>query len=232
MTAGSRRLRHSAQVYQNARLPAGDLRPRSALGLHTAPSPEVARREGGTMVSKLNRSRCGARLTALTRRWRRDESWLHRRRVRASSPCRSCCCCSASCRCASTSSPTSPWRTPTWQAARAIRTGQLQQAQGAYTGVITNADRKKAFKAGLVRQGPTFLDCTTKAVVIVQSNTSFGGIVEPNCASNGVMINQSAAAFNPGRRQLRGARHRLLPLGVRRQAAVLQDRATCRTAPS
>ena len=86
----------------------------------------------------------------------------------------------------------------TWQAARAIRTGQLQQAQGAYSGAVTNADRQKAFKKAFCDKAFLFPDCTTKVVVIVQSNTGFGGITQPNCASNGVVISDAAAAFNTG----------------------------------
>jgi Flp pilus assembly protein TadG len=85
-----------------------------------------------------------------------------------------------------------------WQAARAIRTGQLQQSQGSYTGVTTTEDRKKAFKKALCDKAPTFLDCNNKAVVIVQSNTSFGGIVEPKCATNGLLANQATSGFDPG----------------------------------
>jgi len=43
-----------------------------------------------------------------------------------------------------------------------------------------------------------FSDCTSKAVVIVQSSTHFGGIAQPNCISNGLVISDSAAAFNTG----------------------------------
>lgn len=85
-----------------------------------------------------------------------------------------------------------------WQAARAIRTGQLQQSQGAYASAVTNADRKTAFKKAMCDRAPTFLDCQSKAVVIVQSNANFTGISEPSCASNGAMIEDAAAAFNPG----------------------------------
>lgn len=85
-----------------------------------------------------------------------------------------------------------------WQAARAIRTGQLQQGTGSYSGVVTLEDRKNAFKAALCSKAPTFLNCSGKAVVIVQANTSFGGITKPNCSVNGSMINQSAAGFDTG----------------------------------
>jgi len=83
-------------------------------------------------------------------------------------------------------------------AARAIRTGQMQQGQGAYTGLSTNADRKTAFKAAMCSKAPTFLDCANRAVVLVQSSTTFGGITEPVCATNGTMVNQTTAAFDPG----------------------------------
>ncbi len=86
----------------------------------------------------------------------------------------------------------------TWQAARAMRTGQLQQGQGAYAGAVTTDDRKKIFKKAFCDRVPLFPDCTTKVVVIVQSNSGFGTIAQPNCASNGVMINDATAAFNPG----------------------------------
>lgn len=85
-----------------------------------------------------------------------------------------------------------------WQAARAIRTGQLQQGKGAYTGASTDADKKAAFKQALCSYAPTFLDCNSKAVVIVQSNANFSGISEPSCTSDGNVINQSSAAFNAG----------------------------------
>jgi Flp pilus assembly protein TadG len=85
-----------------------------------------------------------------------------------------------------------------WQAARAVRTGQLQQSQGAYTGKVTLEDRKTAFRAALCAKAPTFLSCSSKVVVIVQSNNGFGGIVKPKCATNGVLLNQAAAGFDTG----------------------------------
>jgi Flp pilus assembly protein TadG len=86
----------------------------------------------------------------------------------------------------------------TWQATRAVRTGQLQQSTGAYSSAVTNADRQKALKKAFCDRAFLFTDCNTKAVVIVQSNAGFGTIASPNCASNGVVIAQSAAAFNAG----------------------------------
>jgi Flp pilus assembly protein TadG len=85
-----------------------------------------------------------------------------------------------------------------WQAARAIRTGQVQQGKGAFTGTSTNADKKAAFKKALCAAAPTFLDCNSKAVVIVQSNSNFSSISQPSCTSNGNVINDSAAAFDTG----------------------------------
>jgi Flp pilus assembly protein TadG len=86
----------------------------------------------------------------------------------------------------------------TWQAARAVRTGQLQQSSGSYSGITTNADRQKALKKSFCDKAFLFPDCNSKAVVIVQSNSGFGTISQPNCASNGVVIDQSLAAFNTG----------------------------------
>jgi Flp pilus assembly protein TadG len=86
----------------------------------------------------------------------------------------------------------------TWQAARAVRTGQLQQSSGSYSGISTNADRQKALKKSFCDKAFLFPDCNSKAVVIVQSNSGFGTISQPNCASNGVVIDQSLAAFNTG----------------------------------
>jgi Flp pilus assembly protein TadG len=85
-----------------------------------------------------------------------------------------------------------------WQAGRAIRTGQVQQSQGAYSGAVTLEDRKTAFRTALCSKVPTFLSCGSKVVVIVQSNTSFGGITDPSCATNGTLINQTAAGFDTG----------------------------------
>jgi Flp pilus assembly protein TadG len=86
----------------------------------------------------------------------------------------------------------------TWQAARAVRTGQLQQSTGAYSSATTNADRQKALKKAFCDKAFLFPDCNSKAVVIVQSNTGFSSIVQPSCATNGVVLDQSVASFNAG----------------------------------
>lgn len=85
-----------------------------------------------------------------------------------------------------------------WQAARAIRTGQLQQSSGSYTGLTTDAQRKTALKTAFCNYASVLANCSTKTVVIVQSSTAFSGISTPNCASNGSMISDTAAAFSPG----------------------------------
>src|SRR4029079_16926534 len=86
----------------------------------------------------------------------------------------------------------------TWQAARAMRTGQLQQSQGAYSSAVTTDDRKKIFKKAFCDRVPLFPDCQSKVIVIVQSNSGFGTISQPSCTTGGTLINDSMAAFNPG----------------------------------
>jgi Flp pilus assembly protein TadG len=85
-----------------------------------------------------------------------------------------------------------------WLASRSIRTGQLQTGQGAYSGASTDADKKQLFKKAMCALAPTFTDCMSKAVVIVQSNANFASISEPSCASGGSLIGDGSAAFNPG----------------------------------
>jgi len=85
-----------------------------------------------------------------------------------------------------------------WQASRAIRTGQFQQGQGAYSGFDSTEDRKKAFKLALCAKAPQFIDCN-KAIILVQSNSGgFGSITQPTCATDGSMIEQDKAEFNAG----------------------------------
>ena len=85
-----------------------------------------------------------------------------------------------------------------WQAARALRTGQFQMGLGAYAGLKTDEDRKKAFKQALCNKAPPYIDCN-KAIVMVQSSGGgFGAIAQPVCATGGNMIDQATAAFNPG----------------------------------
>lgn len=85
-----------------------------------------------------------------------------------------------------------------WQAARAIRTGQMQQSSGSYTGLTTDAQRKAALKTAFCNFASVLSNCSTKTVVIVQSSTAFSGISSPSCASAGSMISDTSAAFSPG----------------------------------
>jgi Flp pilus assembly pilin Flp len=83
-----------------------------------------------------------------------------------------------------------------WQASRVIRTGQFQQGQGGYSG--SAEDRKKAFKKALCAKAPGYVDCD-KAIILVQSNSGgFGSIAQPVCATDGTMIDDAKAEFNPG----------------------------------
>lgn len=92
---------------------------------------------------------------------------------------------------------TSAFENAVWQASRVIRTGQLQQGTGAYTGLSMD-DKKKAFKAALCAKAPPFIDCS-KAIVMVQSNTGgFGSIAPPSCATDGELMDQSKAGFDAG----------------------------------
>src|SRR6476661_8964209 len=73
----------------------------------------------------------------------------------------------------------------TWQATRAVRTGQLQQSQGAYSSAVTNNDRKTIFKKAFCDRVPIFPDCMSKVIVIVQSNSGFSTISQPSCTTGG-----------------------------------------------
>lgn len=85
-----------------------------------------------------------------------------------------------------------------WQAARAIRTGQLQQSSGTYSGLTTDAQRKAAFKTAFCARAVGLPNCSAKSVVIVQSSTAFSGISTPSCTTAGSMISDTSAAFVPG----------------------------------
>ena len=81
-----------------------------------------------------------------------------------------------------------------WQAARAIRTGQMQQSTGAYTGLTTDAQRKDAFKTAFCTYAAALTNCSSKTAVIVQSSTAFSGISTPSCASYAAMTSSSSAS--------------------------------------
>lgn len=84
------------------------------------------------------------------------------------------------------------------QAARAIRTGQMQQSQGSYAGLTTDAQKKAAFLTAFCAAAPSLPNCALKSVVIVQSSTSFAGIATPSCATNGTLVSNTTTTFNPG----------------------------------
>ncbi len=84
------------------------------------------------------------------------------------------------------------------QAARAIRTGQLQQGQGAYTGLTTDADKKAAFRSAFCKYAVAVPDCLTKSAVIVQSSTQFTSLSTPNCTSGGNIVSNASTTFSPG----------------------------------
>ena len=166
-------------------------------GLHTPPSPEVVRRDGDTMVSKLTDRLWRTAVPAQMRRWRQEESGATAVEFAIVAMPFALLLFGLVSVCLYYFADFS-MENATWQAARAVRTGQLQQSSGSYTGISTNADRQIALKKAFCDRAFLFADCNAKAVVIVQSNTGFGGITQPNCAVNGVVISQSAAAFNTG----------------------------------
>lgn len=84
------------------------------------------------------------------------------------------------------------------QAARGIRTGQLQQSQGGYAGLTSDAQKKAAFLQAFCNAAPSLPSCEAKTVVIVQSSTSFASISQPTCASGGTLVDKSTTAFNAG----------------------------------
>ena len=85
-----------------------------------------------------------------------------------------------------------------WQASRVIRTGQFQQGQGAYSGLRRPRIARKHSRQALCAKAPAYVDCN-KAVVLVQSNSGgFGSITQPVCATDGTMIDEAKAEFNPG----------------------------------
>ena len=116
-----------------------------------------------------------------------------------------------------------PSRTRSGRQRARIRTGQLQTAQGAYYRRRPRTrDKKTAFKNALCAAAPTFLDCASKAVVIVQSNANFSSISQPSCTNNGNDNQRQRRRLQHRGGQLGGAGHGLLPLEPRRQVAALQ----------
>jgi Flp pilus assembly protein TadG len=77
-------------------------------------------------------------------------------------------------------------------ASRGMRTGQFQEASGAYDGASTLLQKEQVFMSIMCSKLPPYVDCS-KIVIHAQSNANFGSITPPVCAEGGVMIPQSAA---------------------------------------
>ncbi|MDX2204348.1 MAG: TadE/TadG family type IV pilus assembly protein [Hyphomicrobiaceae bacterium] len=84
------------------------------------------------------------------------------------------------------------------QAARAIRVGHLQQSQGTYAGLTTDAQKKAAFLQAFCNAAVTLQSCLTKTVVIVQSSSQFSSLTSPSCAISGAMVSNTSTTFSPG----------------------------------
>lgn len=84
------------------------------------------------------------------------------------------------------------------QAARAIRTGQLQQSQGAYANLTTDTQKKAAFLQAFCAAAVTVSNCLTKTAIIIQSSTQFSSLTSPSCTSGGSIVSNSSTTFSPG----------------------------------
>lgn len=84
------------------------------------------------------------------------------------------------------------------QAARAIRTGQLQQSQGTYSGLTTDTQKKAAFLQAFCKAAVTLQNCSTKTAIIVQSSSQFASLSSPSCTSGGNIVSNSGTGFSPG----------------------------------
>jgi Flp pilus assembly protein TadG len=84
------------------------------------------------------------------------------------------------------------------QAARAIRTGQLQQSQGTYAGLTTDAQKKAAFLQAFCTAAVTVSNCLTKTAIIIQSSSQFSSLTSPSCISGGNIVSNTSTTFSPG----------------------------------
>lgn len=84
------------------------------------------------------------------------------------------------------------------QAARAIRLGQVQQGQGSYAGLTTDAQKKAAFLDAFCAAAVTLPNCSQKTVVIVQSASQFASLTSPSCVSSGTLVSNSSTTFSAG----------------------------------
>ena len=119
-----------------------------------------------------------------------------------------------------------------WQAARAMRTGQLQQSTGR---LRRPPPRRRTARTPSSRPCAPWRPASstaTRCVVIVQSNANFGGIVEPNCATNGVMINDSPPPPSTPARPAPSCSSPSATPGTSAASCRSSRSATCRTARS
>ena len=217
------------QVYQNARR-LSPIYASFSTRLAYQPSPEVVRRDGGTMVSKRADRRWRTPLLALLRRWRREESGATAIEFAIVAMPFVLLMFGLVSVCLFYFADFS-MENATWQAARAVRTGQLQQSTGAYSGATTNADRQKALKKAFCDKAFLFTDCNTKAVVIVQSNAGFGSITQPNCAPTASWSTRAPPPSTPAPRARSCSSPSAIP-GISAASCRCSRWATCRAALS
>jgi Flp pilus assembly protein TadG len=89
-----------------------------------------------------------------------------------------------------------------WSASRDMRTGAFQTASlgSRYAGKTGDA-LKTEFKKAICEKAVNYTECMSYSSILVQSNTGFGNLAQPNCrtASNGLVSDADAmAAFNAG----------------------------------
>jgi len=84
-----------------------------------------------------------------------------------------------------------------WHAARAIRTGQVQQSQGDYSTATTNEDRKQLFKKAMC-PGAELLRLPGQSRRHRAKQRQFRQHQRTQGATNSVMAEEASAAFNAG----------------------------------
>lgn len=89
-----------------------------------------------------------------------------------------------------------------WSASRDMRTGAFQTTSlGSRYAGLTGDALKTEFKKAICEKAVNYGDCMSYSSILVQSNTGFGNLQQPNCrtASNGLVSDTDAmAAFNAG----------------------------------
>ena len=89
-----------------------------------------------------------------------------------------------------------------WTASRDMRTGVFQTAaSGSRYAGLTGDPLKTEFKKAICEKAVNYTDCMGHSSVLVQSNSNFASITQPNCRdnSNGLVSDANAmAAFSAG----------------------------------